>query len=226
MKRIIILAGLLFWTVGQFSCINSLNPLVTYKDVVKDGRLVGEWTSADRDFKIESFPESKFAQEIEKSISGNNVHTPLSGKEKTDSILYSKAYIVTYSQANVTYSFVAALMKIDGKYFMDLYPVGIYDNDGKEVEMNKYGVEFMAAFTLARLDISADGKNAEIRFVDGDFVRSQVEGANMRVKYESDKITGSFIITASTTELQQFMKKYGDDSRMLSNKYDFKLSKQ
>lgn len=229
MKRIIILAGLVFWSITQYSCINSLNPLVTFKDVVQEKRIIGNWDYKDETFKIEPLAESRIAREFEAGIferdtaQGRNV---LSGKDKEDSTYYSKAYLITYSRSQVLYVFVAALTKINGYYFMDLHPMGMEDSLSAGSGVDGYGVEYFPAFKMARLDIAQDGKGMTLRFVDADFVKNQIESGNLRMRYEKDKLTGSFLITASTTELQQFMKKYCNDSRLFPEKESIKLSKQ
>ena len=53
----------------------------------------------------------------------------------------------------------------------------------------------------------------KLDFIDGDFLYKQINAGRMKLKHETDELYDTFLITASTYELQQFIQKYGNDDR-------------
>ena len=66
----------------------------------------------------------------------------------------------------------------------------------------------------------------DLSFVDGEFIREQVNAGKMKLKHESNELFGSFLITASTSELQAFLEKYGNDERVFSKKTSVHLTRK
>jgi hypothetical protein len=54
----------------------------------------------------------------------------------------------------------------------------------------------------------------------------QIKSGNMHIKHEQDNLFGSFVITASSYELQQFVIKYSDDERIYSKANSVTLTKK
>jgi hypothetical protein len=59
-----------------------------------------------------------------------------------------------------------------------------------------------------------------------DFVREQIINKRVQVKHESDLLTGTLLITASSAELRQFIQKYGHDERLFSSKNSITLTRK
>ena len=69
--------------------------------------------------------------------------------------------------------------------------------------------------TIARVEFS-NTNTMKLDFIDGGYLYDQIKAGRMKIKNETDELYGTFLITASTRELQQFLEKYGNDSRFFS----------
>jgi hypothetical protein len=56
----------------------------------------------------------------------------------------------------------------------------------------------------------------KLDFIDGGYLYDQIKAGRMKIKNETNEMYDSFLITASTTELQQFLQKYGSDDRFFN----------
>ena len=204
--------------ISLSSCITSLQPLVTYDRVVTDNRVVGNWAHNNEDLKIEPLPQSKFAKEIEKLSTNQKgkIHT-LTGDEKKDSIFYSKMYMVTFDRKGASYYMAAGLIKIGNNLFMDLFPAAMHDTKVKEDLSNPYSLnyDYQGGFTIAKVEMN-NNQQITLKFIDGSFVKQQILAGSMRLKHEKDALFDTFMITASTNELRQFVEKYANDERVFS----------
>ncbi|MEJ0101250.1 MAG: hypothetical protein WDO19_01270 [Bacteroidota bacterium] len=81
----------------------------------------------------------------------------------------------------------------------------------------------MPSHTIAR--ISFHNSIMEIKFLNGNFIKNQLEKGAMAVKYESDPLFNTALVTASPVELQQFIAKYGNDERLYSAENTITLTK-
>lgn len=204
--------------ISLSSCITSLQPLVTYDRVITDNRVIGNWEHNNEDFKIEPLPQSEFAKEIGKLTINQKGKVPtITGDAKKDSILYSKMYMVTFERNGATYYMAAGLIKIGNNLFMDLFPAAMYDTKVKEDLANPYSLnyDYQAGVTIARVEMN-NNRQLTLKFIDGSFVKEQILAGRMRLKHEKDELFDTFMITASTTELRQFIEKYANDERVFS----------
>ena len=71
------------------------------------------------------------------------------------------------------------------------------------------------SYTIARIRFS-NSNTIKLDFIDGDFLYKQINAGRMKLKHETDDLYDTFLITASTNELQQFIVKYGKDDRFFS----------
>jgi hypothetical protein len=55
----------------------------------------------------------------------------------------------------------------------------------------------------------ADNNSIDIQRLDGDYLKNLIKNKQIRIKHEEME-DGSFVITASTEELQQYLIKYSD----------------
>lgn len=218
MRKILalILAGLSI--VSLSSCVTSLQPITTYDRAITDNRVIGNWTHENDGFKIEPFPQSKLAKEMAKLPHGQREMIPsLTGDETTDSIFHSKMYIVSFERNKATYHMAAALMKIGNSVFMDLFPLLMQDTKVKEDLSNPYSLnyDYQGGFSMAKVELNSN-QQLTLKFIDGSFVKTQILAGRMRLKHEKDPLFDTFMITASTSELRQFLEKYAGDERVFS----------
>lgn len=214
-KTFLVLTVLLLFAAS--SCVTTLQPLVTYKTVVTDNRLEGKWQQDEQEYVVQKVFNSdlykKYKDDYEKSRKENGT---LTEKEIRDSVLYSKSYIIKYINDGIEYEIFGSMINLNGRLFINFTPADMNsvskDNtEQKIVNMsnNLYG------HTIARVKFS-NSNNIQLDFIDGGFLYEQIEAGRMKIKNETDKMYDTFLITASTTELQQFLEKYGGDDRFFN----------
>jgi hypothetical protein len=228
MKKIfsIILAGAAMFSLS--SCITSLQPLVSYDKIITDSRITGSWMQEGEAITIEPLHTSKFAKDLKEWVgkTGEGLFAFTGDKEK-DSIFFTRAYAVSFEKHNVQYNMVAALMKIGGEFYMDIYPGVMHDGKQKEDHTDAYNFsyDYTGGFTVAKLELNGNSA-MKLKFINGNFIKEQVGAGKMRLKHESNALFDTFIITASTQELQQFIEKYGNDERIYSKETTISLAKK
>ncbi|MCK7555437.1 hypothetical protein MKQ70_10635 [Chitinophaga sedimenti] len=105
------------------------------------------------------------------------------------------------------------LVRLGGDLYGDLFPIGVKNAKGDD----NYGftLNHLSTHTLAKVAINDDA-TISLRPVAGDYVKSQLLAGNMNLRYEYDELFGSFVITASSEEMQQFIVKYGKSDRLFA----------
>lgn len=198
--------------LGASPGVNSLQPVATYKTIVTDARLTGEWTNGKDLLKIELLPDSKILREDNSNSKERKV--PL-GENKQEIAYYSKAYSITIKQNGIDYILVGSLSRINGQLFMDIMSLGVKDDkssngDGSGFEFTPH---YLATFNIAKIEVT-DKNKISLKYLNGAFLKEQISQGNMRLKYEKDELFDSFLLTASSFELRQFLEKYGHDERL------------
>jgi len=186
---------LLFYSLAALlgGCVPvmSLHPLYTEKDVLFEEKLLGSWVNDP-----------------------NNPTTTWEFKRPDES---KKVYqLICLDKEDKKGLFDVYLVKLESKFFLDLHPgqlpCGQID-DPEKVEW-LYNVFFLVpAHTFIKID--SIEPQLRMRLTDDDDMKKLLAEDPNVVKYElaDDKL----ILTASTRELQAFVLKYADDSRVFSN---------
>ena len=213
MKKLIFFISVLI-LVTTSSCVTSLRPLVTYNTAIADNRVEGAWELEGQEYIVQKYSDfyKKNKEDLEKNQEKNG---QLSEKDKRDSILYSKSYRIKYSKEGLEYSLFGSMIKLNGRLFMNFITA-----DLKSIDSTKDVPEFNYAnpinsHTIARVEFS-NTNTMKLDFIDGGYLYDQIKAGRMKIKNETDELYGAFLITASTTELQQFLGKYGNDSRFFN----------
>jgi hypothetical protein len=210
------------------SCITSLQPLVSYDTIITDSRITGNWQQQGETFIIEPLPNSRLAKNVKQwaGKAGQGLFA-FTGDNVKDSILFTKAYAVSFEKHGVQYDMVAALIKTGNNIYMDIYPATMYDGRQKEDHTDAYNFsyDYVGGFTLAKVEMNGNSA-MKLKFINGNFIKEQVTAGKMRLKHESNDLFNTFIITASTNELQQFIEKYGNDERIYSEETTISLAKK
>ena len=97
------------------------------------------------------------------------------------------------------------------------------DTNNKEIEVNLSNR--LDSYTIARVQFT-NSNTMKLDFIDGGYVYDQIKAGRMKIKNETDELYDTFLITASTTELQQFFEKYGDDSRFFNKENSVTLNRK
>ena len=201
------------------SCISSLQPLVTLDTITTDQSITGNWTSNADNYTITQLPKSDYAKV---SVADKQQPKTLNEEEKRDSILLSKMYVVAFNERGTSYNLGAKLIKLNGQLFADLYPLSL--EDGKS-DPYTVGRDYLPGFTIAKIEMNGNA-GMTIKFIDGEFVVAQIKAGRMKLKHESNELFSTFMITASTEELKQFIEKYGNDERIFSKNTSITLTRK
>ena len=214
-KTFFILSVILLVTAS--SCVTTLQPIVTYDTAVADNRLEGSWEQDGQEYIVKKVFNSelyaRLKDDIEKSPKENK---KLSEKEKKDSILYSKSYIIKYIKDGIVYELFGNMINLNGHLFMNLTPADMNSTDpGNDKEKVINISNTLYGHTIAHVQFNNDN-SLKLDFIDGGYLYDQIKAGHMKIKNETDELYDTFLITASTSELQQFLKKYGNDKRFFN----------
>jgi hypothetical protein len=225
MKKIVFVLSILIVTAS--SCVTSLQPLVTYNSAIADNRIEGTWQKDGQKYIVQNIFNSDFykknKKDLEKSRKENNGQ--LSEKDKRDSVLFSKSYIIKYSKAGIQYLLFGSMIRLNGRFFMNFTPVDMtkIDTSGAEIEISLS--DRLNSYTIARVQFT-NSNIMKLDFIDGGYLYDQIKAGHMKIKNEADQLYDTFLITASTKELQQFLEKYGNDNRFFNKENSVTLNRK
>ena len=180
MKKKVLISIAVFCLFLQ-GCVPSLHPLYTAETISFDENLLGTWRNND------------------------NKNTSI---EERDQMIFSKtkdkqSYQVDYTTDGITNGFLVHLVKLGKYYYLDFEP-----NDDNELEINNFmAFHLIAAHTFTKIKI--DKNEMAFQTFNPDWLSEQIKNRYIRIKHENlgnDQI----VITASTKDLQKFVKKYAD----------------
>jgi hypothetical protein len=205
------------------SCISSLHQLVTYDTVITDNRITGQWEQNDNTaFTIEELLKSNlFKSTSATTVNGKQQNSGFDSKE--DSLLYSKSYVLNFTKSGYNYTMITSLMRLNNELYADCLPASAVTSIFGKPENVFVGTAYLPSHTFAK--IIFNGPSMKIKFLNGDFIKSQMTKGTMAVKYEIDNLFNTSLITASSAELQQLILKYGNDERLYSPENTITLTK-
>jgi len=225
MKKIHFFLSILMVTIS--SCVTSLQPLVTYNSAIADNRIEGTWQQDGQEYIVQNVFISDFykknKKDLEKSRKENNGQ--LSEKDKKDSILFSRSYIITYTKNGMQYLLFGSMIKLNGRLFMNFTPVDMISTDSASTITEINFDNRLNSYTIARVQFGTVN-TMKLDFIDGGYLHDQIKAGRMKIKNETDELYGTFLITASTRELQQFLEKYGNDSRFFNKENSVTLNRK
>jgi len=226
MKKIIFIISIVILVTAS-SCVTTLQPLVTYNTAIADNRLEGAWEKDGQEYIVQKVFNSDFykknQKDLEKSRKENNGQ--LSVKDKRDSVLYSKSYMIKYSKDGIQYLLFGSMIKLNGRLFMNFTPADMTEIDTTNTETEINLSDRLNSYTIARVQFT-NSNIMKLDFIDGGYLSDQIKAGHMKIKNETDELYDTFLITASTTELQQFLEKYGNDSRFFNKENSVTLSRK
>lgn len=117
------------------------------------------------------------------------------------------SYNVTYTEDSVPGDFSCHLFKIGKLTYLDIYPKDM-PQDVADKMNGFYKMHLISTHTLMKVTWSGD--NLELATMDPDVFKKMNENHVLTVKHEQDK-DGNIILTASTIELQSFVKKHSKE---------------
>jgi hypothetical protein len=85
------------------------------------------------------------------------------------------------------------------------------------------GGSYMTTHSIAKVIFHEN--DLQLRILNSDFIKDQLINGSAAIKYEKDDLFATTIITSSSSELRQFLSKYGNDERLYSPKNTITLTK-
>ena len=201
MKKIAITTAFALLLIFLSSCLTTLHPIFTEKDLAYDPKLIGTWNT-ENEGKKGKVIISCLATENSIELPGNI------------SAIKQRGYFISYQDENGKTSdqYIAFLARIEKHLYFDYYPADKKE-DRKLDEF--FEVHFVRMHTSYRVEILKDG-GFELSQLDGSYVKSLIEEKKIRISHETDA-EDDMTITASTKELQQYLLKYGDEPSAYEN---------
>jgi len=207
MKKIVLTTAFALLLIFLSSCLTTLHPIFTEKDLAYDPKLIGTWNTEN---------EGKKGKVIINNLATeNSVELP-----GNISAIKQQGYFIIYQDENgkVSDQYIAFLARIGKHLYFDYFPA---DKKGDRKLDEFFGVHFVRMHTSYRVEILKDG-SFELSQLDGSYVKSLIDEKKIRIRHEIDADDNT-VITASTKELQQYLLKYGDEpSAYRSEKTTFK----
>jgi hypothetical protein len=207
MKKIILLAGLFFILLLLNSCLTTLHPIFTEKDLVADTRLIGKWEKT-KDGSMAIYRQA-----------GANDLKGLSTELQRNA---NKIYILEENdpQGNLKSIYYAFLVKLGKYYYMDYYPTST--NEKKSAD-DFFAAHYIPMHNIYRIKFSSN-RSFEIQRFDAGYMEKLIRNRQVRIKHEVME-DGDFVITASTEELQQYLIKYSDTPEAYNEDNSFTYTK-
>jgi hypothetical protein len=190
MKKIQIAAlGLLMITLLN-SCLLTLYPIYTDKDVVFRENIIGQYKKIKKE-------ETEF-MDIEPLTSFKGILTP------AISAIKNKGYLVTLKNENnlVHSTMIAFIVRLKNEFYMDFMQVR---KPGRDAFFESMLVPMHAVY---RLRFEHPGKDFTLQRFSSGFLTDLIEKKKIRISNED--VEHELVITASTADLQQYIIKYGN----------------
>jgi hypothetical protein len=210
--RYLILLAIILIT-GQSCTIFSLNPLYHEEDLLEMPEVLGLWEDADdgkgKEFvSFERLDKNKF---IFRYMEGDKqtVIDFYSGKISADSV--NENIKVLKEQ---TISFEAGILEVGDHYFIDLYP---YYEEGENDEEYYLWRNFIPTHAFLKFE----WENDELVLYMFSYDRLQELFEQNRIRIRHQQFEDYIVITASTDELQKFIRKYADDEKAFEDPEKF-----
>ena len=121
---------------------------------------------------------------------------------------------------------VCCLARIGDDLYADMEPITAEPANkpaASDIDDLFSGGKYITTHSIAKLIFR--GNELELRILNGDFIKEQLNNGTAAVKYEKDDLFSTTVVTSSSDELRQFLTKYGNDERLYSSKNTITLNK-
>lgn len=197
------------------SCVvKSLNPFYTKKSISFDERFIGEWEDKNKG--------------VWTVISFANVITeenPIE-KMKEDELklynTYKNSYYIVRKYKEKETLYMATPFKINGQTFLDFYPIEHQEDIDNLLESH-----IVYSHSLVKYDVTDNGK-IEVRWLDEDKIENLFKKKKIKIKHKKiGVLEDKYLLTASSEELEKFIKKYmnSDDKEKWKTSTKYTLTK-
>jgi hypothetical protein len=192
MKKLHAIAAIVL-LMGLSSCLSTIHPIFTEKDLLFDPKLIGNWN-------LEAKPGEGSIQ-ITKAAPQDLNELPTLRK------LQDKVYKVVYNdaQGGVEAAYFGFLLKLGKNYYMDFYPA---ETPATKTYDDFFRGHYTKMHTAYRINFIS-GNSFELKQLDETFLKNLIKEKKIRISHELTE-DETFVVTAPTEELQQYILKYGD----------------
>lgn len=191
MKRRFIYIVLMAMMAMTGCLVSSLHPFYKEKDIYFDPVMTGSWLDGDSCLWV---------------IEANMASTGIMSAQEED----NKYRITYYEEPDQAGIFVGTLFQINGIPYVDFYP----DPDEDQCVTDLTSWHEFPTHTLARVQYSKD--SILLYWFGEDWLNDLLEQNRIRIKHETVDISTGYsrhVLTASTDELQKFIRKYANDPK-------------
>lgn len=204
MKRLMVFTLVLLTFTGCY--LKSVHPLITEKNAIIVDELQGRWQDEDQRWTFINDP----SEIPEINFSGVNFEGSFNfSANEGDTIDIGDPYYLIIledlePEVPDTVVFKGAVGEINGNLYLDLSLLECCTGTGVMESIHLFPVH-----TFSRLNIE-EGQ-LSIEFFKDSWIKKLIENNQVRIKHE--KVEDEILITASTEELQKFVKKYSEDEQ-------------
>lgn len=183
------------------SCIvKSLFPFFTSDTISFEKQLVGTWTDNETNtWKIIGLKEK-----IEQEEGKDN-----SEQDKEDLKIfedYLNGYYIERIENEIKSTFLAVPFKVNNQLFIDFMPFA-RTYEFKEVP-KLVSYHFVTTHSLVKVDIE-ENNNINLRWLNSNKIETLLDEKRIKIKHiQTFDFPNSYLLTASSEELQEFIKKY------------------
>ncbi|HEY6503646.1 MAG TPA: hypothetical protein VIZ28_06685 [Chitinophagaceae bacterium] len=209
-KSLLVLFGFLLLIIFN-SCLSTLYPFFTEKDVVFNSAIIGEWRYTARSGKgsilFEAIPNAKLSELAPgiRKIAG-------------------KGYLATWidSAGSVDSKYFVFLVRIGNSLYMDHYPAEMdYEKPVEDI----FKQHHLKKHSCYRIDIR-NNDGFEMKLLERSFLDDLIAKNQIRIHYEEKGVyDNKTIITAPTEELQAYVLKYGDNPKAYNTDYSYNCTR-
>lgn len=202
------------------SCVvKSLFPFYTKNTIFFEKRFIGTWIDTEN-----AHWEILKCQEV---ILKENKKTQPYELDQDQLRIYDKyknAYVVYFEKDETKSSFLAMPFKINEQLFFDFSPIDDKEIDNSNNEL--YKIHLIGAHTLAKVDFLNDNK-VDINWFSSEQLMELLEQDKIKIKHERVGFGETILLTASSEELQEFIKKYlnSNDADKWATDVEFNLKR-
>ena len=199
MKKIILIAALLIGILFLESCLTTLHPIFTEKDLVFDPRLAGNWKKA-----------KDGSTAIYRQATSNDLKTLSPALQQNA----NKIYILEKedAQSKAKSSYYVFLVKLGKYYYLDYYPAGLKENQSAD---EFFAIHYIPMHSIYRVKFNGN-LSFDLQQLDGGYLENLIRNKKIRIRHEVTD-DGNYVITAPTEDLQQYLIKYSDVPEAYSN---------
>ena len=192
MKKIVLVSSLLFMILLLGSCLTTLHPIFTEKDLVLYPRLKGNWSNQEDGSTANYRPAvANDVKSLSTSMQRNVSKIYMLEERDAKGMLKSKQY--------------AFMVKLGKHYYMDFYPAGLKDGGNEE---KFFAAHYVPMHSIYRISFNGD-HTYEIQQLDASYLEKLIKNKKIRIRHEVTA-NGDYVITAPTEELQKYIVKYSD----------------